>query len=49
MIKDGEDSYGLPTTNLKNLALTFQDTQTVKKFLSDRNFHLIVKLVWLVG
>jgi len=29
MVKDGQDSQGLQTTNLKNLGLTFQDAQTV--------------------
>ena len=30
MVKDGEDlKYGLRTTNLKNLGLTFQDAQTM--------------------
>jgi len=29
MVKDGEDWYGLQTTNLKNLGLTFQDAETV--------------------
>ena len=29
MAKDGEDLYGLQTTNLKNLGSAFPDAQTV--------------------
>ena len=27
MVKDGEDYFGLQTTNLKNVELTFQDAK----------------------
>jgi len=42
---DGEDWYGLQTTNLKNLGYTFQDVQTVISMAALNNFEGNKKLL----
>ena len=56
MVKDGEDYFGLQTTNLKNVDLTFQDAkqrQKVEVFKNkiqvEQNVYHLTKRVGISG